>query len=122
MAHSAFSSAIAERPVHQSNTLVSVVIVCHNQARYLQEAIDSVIGQTVDGVEIVVVDDGSTDETPSVAQSYSEVRYVYQENCGLASARNTGLRESSGEYIAFLDADDRLLPRAVESGLHLYRE
>jgi glycosyltransferase involved in cell wall biosynthesis len=122
MAQSALSSAIAERPAPAVNPSVSVVIVCHNQARYLRDAIDSVIAQTVRGLEIIVVDDGSTDETPAIARSCAAVSYIRQENRGLASARNTGLRESCGEYIVFLDADDRLLPHAVESGLDLYRE
>jgi glycosyltransferase involved in cell wall biosynthesis len=122
MPESYSSSALAERPVEKKNPDVSVVIVCHNQARYLRDAIDSVTAQTVDSLEIIVVDDGSTDQTPAIAQACPGIRYVRQENRGLASARNTGIRESAGDYLVFLDADDRLLPHAVESGLNHFRE
>lgn len=96
---------------------IAVVIPCYNQARFLGEAIESVINQTHTHVEIVVVDDGSTDHTPAVAARYPDVTYIRQENRGLASARNTGIRESLAHYLAFLDADDRLLPHALEIGL-----
>ena len=97
--------------------LVSVVIPCYNQAHFLGEAIESVLAQTYPHREIVVVDDGSPDNTREVASRYPGVRYVRQENQGLAAARNTGLRHSSGSYLVFLDADDRLLPEALEVGL-----
>ncbi len=97
--------------------LVSVVIPCFNHARFLAEAIASALAQTYAPVEIVVVDDGSTDDTAAVAARFPGVRYVHQENRGLAAARNTGLRESRGGYLVFLDADDRLLPRALEAGM-----
>ena len=100
--------------------LVSVIIPCYNHAHYLDEAIDSVRHQTYRNAEIVVVDDGSTDETIAVAASYSEIRFVRQENAGLAAARNTGLRESRGAYLVFLDADDRLMPTALEDGLSCF--
>jgi len=98
------------------NARVSVVIPCFNHGRFLADAIGSVLAQTLKPHEIIVVDDGSADETPGVAQSFAGVRYVRQENRGLAAARNTGLRNSSGEFIAFLDADDRFLPAALEAG------
>lgn len=97
--------------------LVSVVIPCFNQGRYLAEAIESARAQSHAPVEIVVIDDGSTDDTRDVATADPEVRYFYQANAGLAAARNAGLRESRGEYLVFLDADDRLLPDALEAGL-----
>jgi len=97
--------------------LVSVVIPCHNQARFLTEAIESVLAQTYAHYEIVVIDDGSEDNTGEVAARYPTVRCVRQENRGLAAARNQGVRESRGEYLVFLDADDRLLPGALEAGL-----
>ncbi len=101
--------------------LVSVVIPCYNQAHFLGEAIESVLAQSYPHLEIVVVDDGSPDNTEEVAARYPGVRYVRQENQGLAAARNTGLRHSRGDYLVFLDADDRLLPEAVEAGLeHLH--
>ncbi len=102
--------------------LVSLVIVCYNQARYLPEAIQSALAQTYQFVEILVVDDGSTDETAQVASAYPRVRCIHQGNRGLAAARNTGLRHSVGEYIVFLDADDRLLPGALQEGMHCFGE
>src|SRR5215218_8479223 len=97
--------------------LVSVVIPCYNQAHFLGEAIESVLAQSYPHLEIVVVDDGSPDHTREVAARYPGVRYVRQENQGLAAARNTGLRHSTGDYLIFLDADDRLLPGAVMAGM-----
>ena len=102
-------------------TKVSVVIPCFNHGRYLGEAIESVLAQSWRDVETVVVDDGSTDDTGAVASRYANVTYVRQPNQGLAAARNTGARESTGEYIIFLDADDKLTPAAVESGLECHR-
>lgn len=102
-------------------TLVSVVIPCYNHGRYLAEAIESVLAQSWRDVETIVVDDGSTDDTGAVAARYDNVRYVRQDNRGLAAARNTGARESSGDYLIFLDADDKLTSTAVESGLECHR-
>jgi glycosyltransferase involved in cell wall biosynthesis len=97
--------------------LVSVIIPCYNQAHFLGEAIESVLKQTYPHFEVVVIDDGSTDNTSEVAARYPGVRCVRQENLGLAGARNTGIRRSNGSYLVFLDADDRLLPNALEVGL-----
>ena len=101
--------------------LVSVVIPCYQQARFLGEAIESVLAQTYPHYEIIVVDDGSSDDVEEVAARYSSVRYIRQENRGSAAARNAGLRESTGPYVVFLDADDRLLPRAFEIALSGFR-
>jgi glycosyltransferase involved in cell wall biosynthesis len=101
--------------------LVSVVIPCYGQAAYLEEAIESVLAQTYAQVEIVVVDDGSPDNAARVAGRFPWVRCVRQANAGLAAARNAGIRESEGELIVFLDADDRLLPRALEAGVEELR-
>ncbi|MCB0207878.1 MAG: glycosyltransferase [Anaerolineae bacterium] len=94
---------------------VSVIIPAYNQGDYLAEAIESVLTQTYPHFEIVVVDDGSTDNTAEVAQSYSDprVRYIYRENGGLSAARNTGLEHASGELITFLDSDDLFLPEKL---------
>jgi glycosyltransferase involved in cell wall biosynthesis len=102
--------------------LVSVIIPCYNQAHFLDEAIESVLAQTYSNHEIIVVDDGSTDNTATVARCHSPVRYIYQENAGPSAARNTGVKESRGEYLVFLDADDRLLPEALEVGVNCLRE
>jgi glycosyltransferase involved in cell wall biosynthesis/2-polyprenyl-3-methyl-5-hydroxy-6-metoxy-1,4-benzoquinol methylase len=105
-----------------SNPLVSVVIPCYNHAQYLGEAIESALAQTWLEVESVVVDDGSTDNTPEVARMYPTVRYLRQQNRGLAAARNAGAKAANGTYLIFLDADDRLTPRAVEAGMQCFRE
>src|SRR5918994_3621037 len=97
--------------------LVTVVIPCYNQAHFLGEAIESVLSQSYPNFEILVVDDGSTDDTSEVAGRYpQQVRLIRQENRGLAGARNTGIGHARGEYLVFLDADDRLLPEALEAG------
>ncbi len=86
---------------------VSVLIACRNYGRYLRACIESVRGQDCGGEpEIIVVDDGSTDDTAQVAQGEPGVRYVWQPHAGVAAARNRALREAGGEYLAFLDADD----------------
>jgi glycosyltransferase involved in cell wall biosynthesis len=96
--------------------LVSVIIPCYNGEAFLAEAIESALAQTYQPVEIIVVDDGSTDSSPAIAHKYP-VRYIRQYNRGLTKTRNRGVRESRGEYIVFLDADDRLRPEAIETGL-----
>jgi len=100
-----------------SSPRISVVIPCYNTGRYLREAIETVLAQTVAPHEIVVVDDGSTDESPRIAAAIPGVRLLTQANQGVSEARNRGLRETRGEYVVFHDADDRLLPRALEIGL-----
>jgi glycosyltransferase involved in cell wall biosynthesis len=107
----------------KGKTVVSVVIPAYNQAQYLAEAIDSVLGQAVSGMEIIVVDDGSTDETAAIAQQYgADVRYIYQENQGLAAARNTGIRAARGHYVALLDSDDLWKPNFISKMLALARK
>src|SRR5437762_12255189 len=76
--------------------LVSVIIPCYDQAHFLHEAIESVLAQTYSNREIIVVDDGSSDSTATVARRYSLVRYVYHQNAGPSAARNTGLKQSRG--------------------------
>jgi glycosyltransferase involved in cell wall biosynthesis len=102
--------------------LVSVIIPCYNQAHYLVDAIESALAQTHPRVQIVVVDDGSVDNTAEVALHYPDVCFVRQPNQGLGNARNAGFRSSSGEYVAFLDADDRLRPTAAETHLQCFAE
>src|SRR5215211_5128611 len=100
---------------------VSVVIPCYNQARFLGEAIQSVLCQGYTDLEIIVVDDGSNDGTEEVASGYARedprVRLIRQENSGLAATRNRGLAEAGGEYVVFLDSDDRLVSGALEVGV-----
>src|SRR3712207_3515162 len=114
------SSGVAKssEAIGRDAPLVSVIIPCYNQAHYLGETIESVLNQTHQNLEIVVVDDGSTDNTAEVASSYPQVKLLQQENQGRpAVGRNNGFRASSGEYIVFLDSDDRLVPDALEVGL-----
>jgi glycosyltransferase involved in cell wall biosynthesis len=104
-----------------SEPSVSVVIPCYNQAHFLAEAIESALAQEQGQIEIVVVDDGSTDNAGEISKRYPKVRYLRQENRGAAAARNTGIAASSGEFLVFLDADDRLLPGAVDAGVQAFR-
>jgi glycosyltransferase involved in cell wall biosynthesis len=105
----------------QKPDLISVVIPCYNHGRFLSEAIDSVLSQSHKHVEIVVVDDGSTDCTKEVVYNryggVDAVKYVYQHNQGLSAARNTGIDNSTGNYFVFLDADDWLLDNALATNL-----
>jgi glycosyltransferase involved in cell wall biosynthesis len=98
--------------------LVSVIIPCYNQGRFLADALDSVLAQTYSQWECVIVNDGSTDETRSVAQRYvrkdPRFRHVELEHRGVSAARNRGLRETSGRYIQFLDSDDVIAPAKFE--------
>lgn len=98
------------------NDLVSVIIPAYNAQRWLRDAIDSALQQTWPSIEVLVVDDGSKDDSVGIARSYGEsVRVLEaQENGGPAVARNRGLQAARGEWIQFLDADDRLLPEKVE--------
>ena len=101
----------------EASSDVAVLIACYNQSRFLADSIESALNQTVSPVEVIVVDDGSTDETAEVAARYQQIRYIHQHNQGLSAARNTGLRASMSHYLLFLDADDRLLPNAIADGL-----
>jgi len=90
---------------------ITVVIPCYNHAQYLPDAIASVLQQTRAASEIIVVDDGSTDDTAKVAASFGDaICYLYQPNGGLSAARNTGIRAAGGDYIGLLDSDDLWLP------------
>lgn len=102
---------------------ISVVIPTYNYGRFIGNAIESVLAQTIPVDEIIVVDDGSTDDTERVVRGYGgKVRYIKQDNKGVSAARNTGVENSSGDFIAFLDADDTWLPKTVESQIEKFRE
>jgi glycosyltransferase involved in cell wall biosynthesis len=106
-----------------TETPVSCVIPVFNGERYLGEAIRSVVDQRHRPVEIIVVDDGSTDGTASIAASLGPgIRYVRQGNAGPVVARNRGIAESRGDFVAFLDADDRWHPEKVARQLDRFRE
>ena len=94
----------------EQNPLISVVIPTFNAARFLPEAIASIRDQLYEPLEIIVVDDGSTDETKCVAQQWPDVRFLHQPNLGPSAARNAGIQAARGDLLAFLDADDLWTP------------
>lgn len=97
---------------------VSVIIPAYNHAEFLREAVDSALQQTVPPAQVIVVDDGSTDETPRILAAYGgRIRAIRQPNQGAGAARNAGLAEATGDYVAFLDSDDVWHPRKLERQL-----
>lgn len=102
-----------------SNPLVSIIVCCYNRGHYLQQTMESIFAQQYKPVEIVVLDDGSTDNTRELIASYGDkVHYFWQENQGAAGARTTGVRLASGEFIAFQDDDDLMPPDRI---VNLYK-
>jgi glycosyltransferase involved in cell wall biosynthesis len=107
----------------KSKPLVSVIVPTYNSAKYIQETIKSILKQTYTNIEIIVVDDGSTDDTREVLKPYitkNQISYIYQENKKQGAARNNGIRNSRGELIALLDADDLWLPEKLELQVQLF--
>lgn len=107
--------------VGQSARRVSVIIPVYNVERYLKECLESVLAQTYQNIEVILVNDGSTDSSKSIAEEYTQNdswHLISQENRGLSEARHTGLLHSSGDYILFLDSDDVLAPEAIRLGLY----
>ncbi len=102
--------------------LISVIIPCYNHGHFLQKAFDSIYSQHYSNVEIIVVDDGSTDNTKEATEKNPGVKYIYQNNQGLSAARNTGIKNSKGSLLIFLDADDWLLPQAINTNLGFLKE
>jgi glycosyltransferase involved in cell wall biosynthesis len=106
--------------------LVTVVMPAFNVAPYLREAVDSVLAQTFRDWELLIVNDGSTDETPAIAHEYARrdprIRVIDQQNCGLACARNTALRAGTGEFFALLDSDDLWEPGFLQSQLDVFAQ
>lgn len=99
---------------------VSIIIPVYNRQKYIGEAIKSVLAQTYKNYEIIVVDDGSSDDVKNALKPYmSKIKYVYQENRGLAAARNTGIKHSQGKYLAFLDDDDLFEPLKLETQVQI---
>ena len=100
------------------NELISIIIPVYNSEKYLAGCLESVLGQTYKELEIIIVDDGSTDSSLSIARSYantdSHIKFFHKENGGVSSARNKGLEEASGAYVAFVDSDDMLMPDMCE--------
>ena len=104
--------------------LVSVIIPTYNGSRFIRETIQSVLDQTYNNLEIMVVDDGSTDDTSLIVKSITDQRitYIQQKNAGVSPARNHGITVSKGDYIAFLDHDDVWLPCKLEKQLSLFEQ
>ena len=101
--------------------LVSVVIPSFNNGAYVGQAVESVLSQGYEDLEIIVVDDGSTDNTREVLTAYQDsVSYIYQDNSGAPVARNTGISAAKGEYIAFLDSDDTWEPGSLSTRMKVF--
>lgn len=100
-----------------SDPLVSVIIPVYNVESYLEECLESVRNQTYKNIEIITVNDGSTDDSPLILERYakenSNIKTIHQKNSGVSAARNRGLEEATGKYIYFLDSDDYILPETV---------
>lgn len=98
-------------------TLISVVVPTYNYGRYLHRVLDSIFGQWADDLELIIVDDGSTDDTARIVDGYlprfASIHYLYQPNAGAAAARNHGIRVAKGRFILPVDADDELIPGAI---------
>lgn len=122
-ARDASETGTAVTAADSSGPLVSVLIPSHNSAPTLCQALDSVLAQTYPNIEIVVIDDGSTDDTPAVLREYApRVRSFRQPNGGLASARNSGCALARGEYLALLDADDLCMPERIAVQVEFMRK
>lgn len=106
--------------------LVSIIVPCYKQAEYLPDTLESVLSQTYDNWECLVIDDGSPDNTGEIASLYclkdSRFRYLRTENRGLASARNTGIKNTTGEYILPLDSDDIIGSQYLQKAIEYYNE
>lgn len=99
---------------------VSIVIPCYNYAKYVQQAIDSALNQTYENIEVIVVNDGSTDNSDSVIREYdNKIVYINKENTGVADTRNVGIAAASGNWVLTLDADDVISKYYVEDAIQL---
>lgn len=102
---------------------VSVIIPCYNSQNTIRETVESVLAQTMQDFELIVVDDGSTDDTKKILSDYvDQVKYLYRENGGQSAARNTGIRAASGETIAFVDSDDLWYPEKLDKQIRILEE
>ena len=97
---------------------VSIIIPCYNVEKYLEDCLSSVVSQTYNNLEIIVINDGSSDSTPKIVDKFSaldsRIIAIHQENRGVSESRNLGIKKSSGEYICFIDSDDKVLPQYIE--------
>lgn len=124
---SSFNKKIEIKTI-KSNNLVSVIIPCFNQAQYLKEAVESVVAQTYRNIEVVIVNDGSIDNTLQVSQELIalypnfNIKLVNQNNMGLSAARNSGIHAADGEYIVTLDADDKLDSKMIMAAINAIKK
>ena len=106
--------------------LVSIITPCYNGSKYIAETIESVLSQTYHNWEMIIIDDGSKDNSKQVVENYTvkdnRIKYLYQNNAGSAAARNNGIRCANGRYIALLDADDIWLPEFLEKQINFMKE
>ena len=109
--------------MEKEEPLISVIVPTYNRAHFLKEAIESVLAQTYKNLEIIIVDDGSTDNTSKLVEKFTDKRiiYLYQDNKGVSSARNKGILKTKGEYISFLDSDDIWLPQKLQKQLEVFK-
>lgn len=101
---------------------ISVIIPAYNRATFLERSLNSLLHQTIKPDEILLIDDGSTDETPMICKNYPQVRYIYKENGGVSSARNLGIKNATFEWLAFLDSDDEWLKEKLEKQINFHRK
>lgn len=105
---------------------VSVIIPVYNAEKYLHKCVDSVLNQTLDDIEIILVDDGSTDTSPAICddyeRQYDNIKVIHKENGGASVARNVGLDNATGEYVGFVDSDDYIAPEMYEKLLYVCKE
>lgn len=119
--HLSLPASLNEDVIVKDNALVSVIIPCYNQAHFLSQAIESVLNQTHKNIEVVVVDDGSDDNTKEVCATFKDkVQFVHVERVGLSASRNIGVQFCRGDFVVFLDADDYLYENAVELNLYFF--
>ena len=104
---------------NDKNFLITINICCYNSSKYIEETIESVINQTYTNWELIIIDDGSTDNTKNLVQKYlnrnNNIFYFYKENGGYPSARNKAIEIAKGEWIALIDHDDVMLPNRLEN-------
>ena len=110
----------------EQKKLLSIIVTVYNLEKYINECIDSILNQTYDNFEIVIIDDGSTDNSPQICDDYArsnpQVKVIHQKNAGLVSARNRGIREASGEFIGFVDGDDWIEPNMYSEMMQVLLE
>ena len=101
-------------------SLVSIIVPTFNRCQFLRRALHSITGQTYQNIEVIVIDDGSTDKTAEmIKEEFPHIHYIFQSNAGVSRARNKGIESAKGEWIAFLDSDDEWLPTKLDNQINL---